>query len=56
MDGDLVIQVAQEIDRAAFDLRREDRKVYGTWARDASKRRRIALAKAERILKLVSPT
>lgn len=52
-DEELLVRIAQVIDGAAFDLRREDRTLCGPGARDGSKRRRIALAKATRILDLV---
>jgi len=43
-----VEQIAAVIDPAAFDMQREDRAVWGVMARDASKRCRIALAKAQK--------
>lgn len=45
--------IAKIIDNAAFDMQREDRARWGVWARNASKRRRIALAKADKILALI---
>lgn len=53
---DILIEVAKVIDSAAFELWREDRVKMGSWTRDASKRRRIATAKAQKIITLIERT
>jgi hypothetical protein len=50
----MIDQIAAIIDRAAFDLQREDRAIWGTLARNASKRRRIAIANAEKIMAIIT--
>lgn len=47
----MIERIAAIIDHAAFDMSRENREQV-RWPRDASKRRRIALAKAEKIMEL----
>lgn len=54
MTEDLRTQIARCIDNAAFELWREVQSKQNYWPRgDASKRRRIVLAKADKILKLI---